>query len=115
MEKKKTLTHWRLKMYSMMDAIKSCNHIKIQQLFENEHVVLKYSNDVILQWVRQILIPDAHANRLLTIKTTGDGNSLYNAVSLVIRGNKIICTPYLHETIMPGGGLILRVHAATGS
>ena len=34
MEKKKTLTHWRLKMYS-------CNHIKIQQLFENEYVVLQ--------------------------------------------------------------------------
>jgi hypothetical protein len=25
-------------MDSMMDAIKSCNPIKIQQLFENEHV-----------------------------------------------------------------------------
>ena len=38
MEKKKTLTHLRLEMDSMMDAIKSCNHIKIQQLFENELV-----------------------------------------------------------------------------
>jgi hypothetical protein len=26
-------------MDSMIDAIKSCNHIKIQQLFENEHVM----------------------------------------------------------------------------
>ena len=28
-------------MDSMMDAIKSCNHIKIQQLFENEHVIFQ--------------------------------------------------------------------------
>jgi hypothetical protein len=35
MEKKKTLTHLRLEMDSMMDAIKSCNHINIQQLFKN--------------------------------------------------------------------------------
>jgi hypothetical protein len=83
-------------MDSMMDAIKSCNPIKIQQLFENEHVVLQsipttsYCSG--FDKLSQILIPDDHANRLLAIKTTGDGNCLYNAVSLGIRGNKIICT-----------------------
>jgi hypothetical protein len=35
---KKTLTHCMLEMDSMMDAIESCNHMKIQQLFENELV-----------------------------------------------------------------------------
>ena len=78
------LTHWRLK-----------NPIKIQQLFENEHVVLRnipmtYCSG--FDKLLQILIPDDHANRLLAITTTGDGNCLYNAVSLGIRGNKIICT-----------------------
>jgi len=83
---------------SMMDSIKSCNHIKIQQLFENEHVVLQSipttSYCTGFDILSQILIPvpDDHANRLLAIKTTGDGNCLYNAVSLGIRGNKIICT-----------------------
>ena len=35
---------------------------------------------------------DDHADRLLAITTTGDGNCLYTAVSLGIGGNKIICT-----------------------
>ena len=83
-------------MDSMMDAIKSHNSIKIQQLFENEYVVLQsipmtsYCSG--FDKLSQILIPDDHANRLLSITTTGDGNCLYNTVSLRIRGNKIICT-----------------------
>jgi hypothetical protein len=83
-------------MDSMMDAIKSYNPIKIQQLFENEHIVLQsipmtsYCSG--FDKLSQILIPDDHANRLLAITTTGDGNCLYNAVSLGIRGNTIICT-----------------------
>jgi len=73
----------------MMDAIKSCNHKKIQQLFENEHVVLQsipttsYCSG--FDKLSQILIPDDHANRLLAIKITGDGNCLYNALSLDIQ------------------------------
>ena len=72
------LTHWRLKMDSMMEAIKSCNHIKIQQLFKmslNEHVVLQsipttsYCSG--FDKLSHILIPDDHANGLLAIKTTG--------------------------------------------
>ena len=79
------LTHWRLKMDSMMDVIKRYNPIKIQQLFENEHVVLRnipmtYCSG--FDKLLQILIPDDHANRLLAITTTGDGNCLYTAVSL---------------------------------
>jgi hypothetical protein len=31
---KKPLTHCMLEMDSMMDAIESCNHMKIQQLFQ---------------------------------------------------------------------------------
>ena len=83
-------------MDSMMDAIKSYNSIKIQQLFENEHVGLQsipmtsYCSG--FDKLSHILIPDDHANRLLAITTTGDGNCLYNAVSLGIRGNNIICT-----------------------
>ena len=89
------LTHWRLKMDSMMDVIKRYNPIKIQQLFENEHVVLRnipmtYCSG--FDKLLQILIPDDHANRLLAITTMGDGNCLYTAVSLGIGGNKIICT-----------------------
>ena len=91
------LTHWRLKMDSMMDVIKRYNPIKIQQLFENEHVVLRnipmtYCSG--FDKLLQILIPDDHANRLLAITTTGDGNCLYTAVSLPlgIGGNTIICT-----------------------
>jgi hypothetical protein len=45
-------------MDSMMDAIKSYNPKKIQQLFENEQSACcptKYSNDLILQWVRQTI------------------------------------------------------------
>jgi hypothetical protein len=81
-------------MDSMMDAIKSHNSIKIQQLFENEHVVLQsipmtsYCSG--FDKLSQIWIPDDHANRLSAITTTGDGICLYNAVSLGIRGNKII-------------------------
>ena len=82
-------------MDSMMDVIKRYNPIKIQQLFENEHVVLRnipmtYCSG--FDKLLQILIPDDHANRLLAITTTGDGICLYNAVSLGIRGNTIICT-----------------------
>jgi hypothetical protein len=56
-------------MDSMMDAIKSHNPKKIQQLFENEHVVLQsipmtsYCSG--FDKLSQILIPDDHANRLL--------------------------------------------------
>ena len=55
------LTHWRLKMDSMMDVIKRYNTIKIQQLFENEHVVLRnipmtYCSG--FDKLLQILIPD---------------------------------------------------------
>ena len=32
------MTHCMLEMDSMMDAIESCNHMKIQQLFENKLV-----------------------------------------------------------------------------
>ena len=83
-------------MNSMMDVIKRYNPIKIQQLFENEHIVLQsipmtsYCSG--FDKLSQILIPDYHANRLLAITTTGNGNCLYNAVSLGIRGNKVICT-----------------------
>ena len=82
-------------MNSMMDVIKRYNPIKIQQLFENEHVVLRnipmtYCSG--FDKLLQILIPDDHANRLLAITTTGDGNCLYTAVSLEIGGNTIICT-----------------------
>ena len=78
-----------------MDVIKRYNPIKIQQLFENEHVVLRnipmtYCSG--FDKLLQILIPDDHANRLLAITTTGDGNCLYTAVSLGIGGNTIICT-----------------------
>ena len=82
-------------MNSMMYVIKRYNPIKIQQLFENEHVVLR---NIPMTYCRgldkllQILIPDNHANRLLAITTTGDGNCLYTAVSLGIGGNKMICT-----------------------
>ena len=63
-------------MDSMMDAIKSHNPKKIQQLFENQHVVLRsipmtYCSG--FDKLLQILIPDDHANRLLAITTTGDG------------------------------------------
>ena len=86
----------------MIGAIKSYNPIKIQQLFENEHVVLHgYKASIPMtsycsgfDKLSQILIPDDHDNRLLAITTTGDGNCLYNAVSLGIRGNKIICTTW---------------------
>ena len=59
------LTHWRLKMDSMMDVIKRYNPIKIQQLFANEHVVLRnipmtYCSG--FDKLLQILIPDDHAN-----------------------------------------------------
>ena len=70
-------------MDSMMDTIKNCNHIKIQQLFENEHVVLQsipttsYCSG--FDKLSQILIPDDHANVLLAIKTTGDDNCLCRA------------------------------------
>ena len=62
-------------MDSMMGAIKSHNPIKIQQFFENEHVVLRnipmtYCSG--FDKLSQILIPDDHANRLLAITTTGD-------------------------------------------
>ena len=82
-------------MPSLMGVIKRYNPIKIQQLFENEHVVLRnipmtYCSG--FDKLLQILIPDDHANRLLAITTTGDGNCLYTAVSLGIGGNKIICT-----------------------
>ena len=75
-----------------MDVIKRYNPIKIQQLFENEHVVLRnipmtYCSG--FDKLLQILIPDDHANRLLAITTTGDGNCLYTAVSLGIGGNKM--------------------------
>jgi hypothetical protein len=55
-------------MNSMMDVIKRYNPIKIQQFFENEHVVLRnipmtYCSG--FDKLLQILIPDDHANRLL--------------------------------------------------
>ena len=52
-------------MDSMMAAIKSCNPKKIQQLFENEHVVLQSIPTTSccsgFDKLSQILIPDDHA------------------------------------------------------
>ena len=63
-------------MDSMMDVIKRYNPIKIQQLFENEHVVLRnipmtYCSG--FDKLLQILIPDDHANRLLAITRHNNG------------------------------------------
>jgi hypothetical protein len=69
-------------MDSMMDAIKSHNSIKIQQLFENEYVVLQsipmtsYCSG--FDTLSHILIPDDHAN---SIHANSTQNFILNTVS----------------------------------